>query len=568
MITVGVDRAVTRHRVKESNADGPTTVPGSVRAATPLAKWRSVDWRFYIPGEGFRRVGYVGGVPDEEREALLEAGIEVVDEEQRLAEADVVIVASDLDNPIDALRGLNLGAGTWVLVRMGAVRRRLWARLTRASLRECDRHLRTHGLAVTGAYWHAPDARQCSYIVEIDDRVAVDVMLRRYHGVRLGLPKSIVARAINRAGHVGLIARDVTLVARALGEESAPRCEQASFPGMAWTTPRRRSRGNNPISMLMVTPWFEASRHVICLYVDGITGLTCDVAKMPRRPRDTGGIAHEGRMLLDLADRTNALSGQVPVVKELSLDQRPMLLETSLHGRVAGPELVRNEPREVLAAVFDFVCRLPTTGTSSEDLSWFARLLEEPLRTVAAVVDLEDLAGLVNRTLAMLDPLKTAVVPMVFEHGDLSHPNLLLDAKGRLGAVDWERSEARGLPAHDLCFFLQYASESRRSTFERAGQLRAFNDAFTGPDAWGGTWLRRYASLLGVEERLLPCLVLATWARSSASLLKRLKPSSPAESSGETSVAPTTPGLPAAFATDRDFHLWGHAVDRFEDLLR
>jgi hypothetical protein len=270
-----------------------------------------------------------------------------------------------------------------------------------------------------------------------------------------------------------------------------------------------------------------------------------------------GGIRHEANVLRDLARRTDALAERAPVVRDLVLEGRPYLLESAVVGSAVGPEVVRSAPRETLEKAVGLLAALPTTGRSGQDPSWFGRLVERPLTEVAAAVALADVPPLVDRTLAHLEVLRGADVPLVFEHGDLGHPNLVLGVRG-LGAVDWERAEPYGLPGHDLCFFLQYAAESLRGTFERPGQLRAFDDAFTGPGAWARPWLARYARERGLDDAWWPALILATWARSSAGLLRRL-------ASGDSPAVDG--GLVAAFAADRDLALWRHAVDRFGRLL-
>ena len=55
-----------------------------------------------------------------------------------------------------------------------------------------------------------------------------------------------------------------------------------------------------------------------------------------------------------------------------------------------------------------------------------------------------------------MQPLRAASVPRVFEHGDLSHPNLIWLPTGRVGVVDWELAEEEGFPLHDLSFFLAF----------------------------------------------------------------------------------------------------------------
>jgi hypothetical protein len=231
--------------------------------------------------------------------------------------------------------------------------------------------------------------------------------------------------------------------------------------------------------------------------------------------------------------------------------------------------VVRAELDAALDAAFDFVGSLPRTGSTGTDPLWFSRLLERPLRRVAQLAPAgAPVPELVSRTLDLLQPLRTADLPLVFEHGDLGHPNLLLTHDGRLAAVDWERSEPYGLPGHDFSFFLQYVAESRRNVFDRRGQRCAFDEAFTGHQAWARPILERHLADLDVDRSLLPLLTVASWARSSAGLVARLTPAP--DDVTDTARGQTTqkPDLLAALEEDRDFALWRHSVLRYGDLLR
>jgi hypothetical protein len=70
---------------------------------------------------------------------------------------------------------------------------------------------------------------------------------------------------------------------------------------------------------------------------------------------------------------------------------------------------------------------------------------------------------------------------------------------------------------------------------------------------------------IGADHNLLGSLILATWARSSASLLVRLIPNALTTPISPDHVSEMQ--LDDAFALDRDFALWCHAVKRFKRLL-
>ena len=138
---------------------------------------------------------------------------------------------------------------------------------------------------------------------------------------------------------------------------------------------------------------------------------------------------------------------------------------------------------------------------------------------------------------------------------------------GQLLAVDWERSNLRGLPGHDLFFLLQYVAEARHDTFERVGQLAAFDDAFVGPTGWARPWVQRYAAGLGLSAEML--------ARSAARHLGAQFSGTGDQDWGAHQERAFRRGGPhaesdtlaIAFAEDRDHALWRHALDRFDHLL-
>jgi len=530
----------------------------------PLTQWMSVDWRFLIPLEEMRCVSYVPAPPPHERRVLEICGVRVLAAAPGQRDPDVVIAVQPSGRPAPgAPVPAAASSAPYVLLRLGAQRRSVWARLTYASLKAWRKRLASNGFEVRAAYWHAPSEERCSYLVDLDDRVAIAAMLRRYHDVRFGWAKSVVARSVSRFRLSAQLARDVTLVVQ-------PRRDVVTGPSaldrpLSSDPMTAALGGEERASQLLVTPWFEASRHVLCLYMDGRGSLTA-VAKMPRRPGDIDGIRHEAEVLRTLA-RTEALAGHLPVVLELSMGAKPYLLETALRGRAADPGTVRAHGDGIVDAGLDFLARLPTTSSTTSDATWFTRLIEEPLSDIAARVALPSMPALVQETLARLEPLRQRSLPLVAEHGDLSHPNLMLDKRGQLLAVDWERSNLRGIPGHDLFFLLQYVAEARHDTFERVGQLAAFDDAFVGPTGWARPWLQRYAAGLGLSAEILPALLLATWARSSAGLATRVAAQTKGGVTALGGPIQRSDTLAIAFAEDRDHALWSHALKRFDELL-
>jgi aminoglycoside phosphotransferase (APT) family kinase protein len=314
---------------------------------------------------------------------------------------------------------------------------------------------------------------------------------------------------------------------------------------------------------VLATPWWQTSRHVVALVHDRHAGEIRLVVKLPRRPGDDSGIENEARSLQRLEELTG---GSVPAPQVLALTRfrsQTLLAETAVDGRPLGPELVRADTEKATELATEFVRGLPRTAGPGEDTGAFARLLEEPLARVLELVGHSSpVRALAETTLELLEPLRSVSLPLVFEHGDLSHPNLFVRNDGALAAIDWERSEQRGLPIHDMSFVLQYLGEARAGVFDPVGRCRVFDAAFSAPDGWARPFLAEELDRLEVSRELVAPLVLATWARSSMSLLSRLW----ALPDSDDALGDDAAGVERSFAEDRDFALWRHAVLRMDAL--
>ncbi|MDQ0771343.1 aminoglycoside phosphotransferase (APT) family kinase protein [Pseudarthrobacter defluvii] len=307
---------------------------------------------------------------------------------------------------------------------------------------------------------------------------------------------------------------------------------------------------------LLLTPRFATSRHVVALVFPSRGSEPALVVKVPRQPGDNSGVRREAAMLDQLSAAVDSTGGGVPRLVGIK-DAGPftVLVETALTGTPLDPRTVAADLPSAVATGTEFVAALPCTRAAADNADWYRRAVAAPLAA------LEGLAGpdaqtceLVERTHQLLGPLSQAQLPAVIEHGDLSHPNLLVKPGGALQVMDWERSLTDGVPGHDLVFYLQYLSESSEQAFDREAQLAAFDKAF-GQGGWALDPLSRHLGMRGVDQALLPLLVIATWARSTATLADRLAQEAEADpSQGRGKVR-------AALQADRDFWLWRHVVE-------
>ena len=328
------------------------------------------------------------------------------------------------------------------------------------------------------------------------------------------------------------------------------------------------------MSCVLVTPRFRASRHVVALVLPAGGTRPALVAKVPRLPDDRAGVDKEAENLrlaqgarpegfatiprvVAFEDDLGACPGTLVMPAREGFSDRPLgrpiLVETALAGPALGPDVIRRERSRCVDAVVSWLGELPRlepNGLAGRAL--YERRLEEPLRRFASVFGGEE-GALVERTLEIADPLNRPELPSVFEHGDLSHPNLIQLTDGRVGVVDWELAEPRGLPAQDLSFFLAYVAFATRraGTIER--QVAAFDEAFVTPGAWARPLLAGYADRQGVPRSLLTPLFVACWARYTARLLERIE--------GELGGRPTGPEAAEFVRNNRYYALWRHALE-------
>jgi hypothetical protein len=233
---------------------------------------------------------------------------------------------------------------------------------------------------------------------------------------------------------------------------------------------------------------------------------------------------------------------------------RPVLVQTALVGRALDPVAVRSNGDRAVAAVLGWLGDISEATQAPADSGWYERLLALPLNRLdeSRVVSEED-SELISRTRQLLEPLRASGIPSVLEHGDLSHPNIIQLANGRIGVVDWELTELHGVPTHDLFFFLAYVAFAKSRASRLETRIAAFDDAFIHPDGWAKSAVETYAQRAGIDSPLLTPLFIACWARYTAGLLSRL--GEPEDGFGRTSTLAST-------YIERTWYraLWQHAV--------
>ena len=295
------------------------------------------------------------------------------------------------------------------------------------------------------------------------------------------------------------------------------------------------------LSSVVVTPRFRASSHVVFLVLAAGRPEPLLVAKLPRlggnNPSPTIGESESNgvtsasieREVANLqavqAGRTGGFDSIPRVIAFEEYLGRPILVETALVGTPLDPATVRRDQARSCEAIVEWLTQLPRPAPRADgsEESWFSRLVERPLRHFERVFPLNvEEQRLLERTWELLAPLRDADVPLVFEHGDLSHPNIMLLKNGMPGVVDWELAEPRGLPTYDLFFFLTYVAFASHRARKGEEHLAAFQTAFFGSAAWARPYVAAYAGRLRLPPHTLTPLFVLCWARYMTSLLLRL----------------------------------------------
>lgn len=461
------------------------------------------DWAALLPGGRLGTVTVVGPLTADARRSL-EAGRPAAPGRR----ADTVIVTDDRPSQVRLAASRVRPGGT---VRIERSRRR-WRPVNRQILRQA-------GMSEVSAWWHRPstDATRC--LVRLEDGVAAATIVRSVGDRRR---RSGVEALLARTGLAGVLSGEVAILARAPGggDGEAPLAE----PPLG-----RRVDG-------LVTPGYRRSRAVIGVSTGDGGRRLHGIAKVARRPEDDAGVAAEAATLAALAGH-GPFPGAPQSARVVTRAGRQILVEEAVQGRPLDRRAVRRDPIGALVAGRRWIDGLPRSAPTvpAEDGRADA-LLRDPLAALPSRHGVRP--ETVEHATEILARLERCPLPVVFEHGDLSHPNLFLAPDGSLAAVDWERARPAGLPLHDLVFLVAYLTESIEDPAPHDQLGRAVVRALR-PHGWARPELDVHVERLGLDRSVLRELEVACWTRRVA----------------ELPPGPTPDGRP-----HRDVALWTAAV--------
>jgi len=311
------------------------------------------------------------------------------------------------------------------------------------------------------------------------------------------------------------------------------------------------------LSALVITPRFRSSSHVLfAIFPEGKSRPVL-VVKVPRMKGESPSINREATNLRTV--QSSRLQGFESIPSVVALEEvwdRPILVETALVGEPMDPPTIRRNPKGCCIALMEWLIdvQLATCVTPDPDRIWFEKLVKEPFEYMREKFPIsEQEEHFLNWTWEQVKQISDAKIPLVFEHGDLSHPNVMLLDDGKVGVVDWEQADPQGLPGVDLFFFLTYVAFARYQAREKDNYLTAFKSAFWGRSAWAIPHINSYAERLKLPRSTLTPLFVLSWFRYIINQLKRLGYIAPAEEKFESTTATWLRG-------NRYYSLWQYAV--------
>lgn len=474
--------------------------------AADLRVARRVDWRFLLDDPSLGDVA-LAGRPD----AGLRAALDALARSLGRDEVDVAVLArGTTEADIRAAAARVRSSGQVVAESSGLLGWRPGHGVRPMDVRRVTRALRAAGFGSVTTWVMWPTHERPTAMIPAHQATSVAAWLARKLDGRLWRLVAFAGSVGARSGLIDRLAPSVVVVAR-----------RTIDPGAAnsWLAERLPTT-----SVIALTPRFGASGHVVALGDLAVapSGGPAAVLKVARLDDDREGIRREAAALADIEPGLGVM-GRAPRPLEARWDARPpYLVESGVPGRPLGPAAVRRDPRGAAGALADLVAALPAAPGAHRPL---AALVGPALDVVRRHAPGSDLAPLLAATERVLDAVRERDVPLVYEHGDLAHPNLIRTPAGELGAVDWERARPDGIPLHDLSIGLAYIAAAANRATTVADQAAAFQAALTGPDPWAGGLVDAELARLDVDPDLRTPLLIAPWIRSAAWLAERVEPS-------------------------------------------
>jgi aminoglycoside phosphotransferase (APT) family kinase protein len=508
---------------------------------------RRLDWRFLLADPLPQRIAFVGVRNRILRDALTHICAEPVffdwpPEPGDISDSfDLVLVTSA--RPEDAR------ASSHLVAPGGTLRWELRGRLSTNDAEDALR--RAHFESVT-TYWNRPDFENCLEEIPIGMGRALDHVLRGGTHGAAGELRRMGARLLRRMGSLDMIAP-----CRSLHAERG--FASKGLPGRLRQLAAERGGGSAlNATLLLRSPRFRASGHALIFAFAENARDPSVLAKIARVPGPSPSLGREAVALEALMALPGGVEGVPRLLGKTETGGCFAIFQTIVPGIPLHPSKVRRRPQQSIAPFLDWIIDLHqrTRVYAMADV-WWRESVDRPLKRIESLFNGAPEAKLVQRTRQILDPLRHTATARVFEHGDFSAPNLLLDA-GRPGIVDWELSTPHGVLCGDLFQLMGFAARARDGALSGREGRDALRRAFFGKTPWASDSVLQYASALGVRASMLPSLYALSWARNVASYIERLD--------ADALTGPSGEAVRNWLRNDFSFAAWEDAVIGFDEL--
>lgn len=374
------------------------------------------------------------------------------------------------------------------------------------------RRLHRAGFAEVECYWMWPPPRRHPAQFWLPpDRGATGYFLRSRPAGR-GTRQRVVGAASK------LVWRAVTTFGAA-----APLC------ALAWKTAEGRTRslaaqlkhrwatwglGPEPqdVSCLMLTGGEHERNKVVVLAFPDRSTRPSVALKMARTHEAEPGLRREAGVLLALADSPIHEVADVPrVVYFGSLGEVTALAESVVEGRPIWTSLTEKSLRsiatEVSRLLLAAVSPEPPMSTADIQDRLISPVVDDFRSRFGSVIEADQLDGQIQRLRSLPE------LPLAVEHRDCSPWNVLYTSSGRLGLVDWESAEPRGLPLMDLLYFLANAAFMVEGTLGTGSETRTYR-GIVGRSAVGivvSEVVQLHCEMAGIQSGCVRTLTALAW---------------------------------------------------------
>ncbi len=523
------------------------------------------DWRFLLANPEVGRVGYVGRRAARLLEALRQLGprVDLLDAADTESGGDDatrtydLIIAHDPSEPELRLAAERVAPGGALVVEArgpaGALGFVATDEISRGGRRHLHspgslvRHVSALGFENVRAYWHWPSFDRCTRIIPLEDRMAIRHALSRAGSGRADQIFAWLGRGLLRLGWLGWAVASLSVIGRRARKplscsKSRENRQYADIQGSlepavqtqtvvhAFLDNKRWNRldldrysTSRRLSFVVLTPRFKTSTHLIFLLIPEGELEPALVAKVPRFQGHCATTKREAERLHQIQTRRPGGFDSIPrLVGFEPFAGRTILIETAMRGRAMDQAMVRKHAPQCCEGTLSWLIDVQTATRLAPDPGGheILDLIERDLVELQATFPAEK--SLLDRTRELVALLSSANIPLVLEHGDLSHPNVMVGPRGAVSVIDWELAELRGLPASDLFFFLAYVARAIRRTRSETETLAAMDQAFFMRGSWTRPYVGRYADALGLPKEILGPLFVASWVRQVAGLVRRV----------------------------------------------